>query len=571
MRFSYPFKHALPGFIFGAALTGLLAFGNSWEVSKNLEIFSVLMREIDVYYVDEINPGELTKTAMDAMLEKLDPYTVFIPESEIENHRMSITGRYGGIGAVVRRRGEYITIIEPYENSPAAKAGILPGDKVISVEGQSVIGKNTDEVVRLMKGQPQTAVSIIIERSGEQMPIQVIREEIKSKNVPYYGRLDNSIGYIKLSGFTENASKEVRDALAELKAEENLDGLILDLRGNPGGLLREAIHIVNIFVERGQVVVTTRGKIGQFNQSYRTSQQAVDTEIKLVVLVNRRSASASEIVSGSIQDLDRGIVVGQRTFGKGLVQTTRPLVYNNQLKITTAKYYIPSGRCVQALDYKMRRENGSGAIPDSLRAEFSTRIGRKVFDGVGIYPDIAIKSKPISNILRALVSNDLIFDFANAYRRANPSITSASEFTITEAIYQDLLNFLSDKTYDYTTESEKVLERFREIAEREQYFDQVKSEFELLEAKKSKIKKQDVHTFRSEIERYLRLEIVSRYYFRRGRIASEIKDDPEVREAVKLLRDSRRYAEILSPGYVISLDDNNAIEAGDEEDELEED
>jgi carboxyl-terminal processing protease len=571
MRFNYPFKHAIPGFIFGAALTGLLAFGNSWEVSKNLEIFSVLMREIDVYYVDEINPGELTKTAMDAMLEKLDPYTVFIPESEIENHRMSITGRYGGIGAVVRKRGEYITIMEPYENSPAAKAGILPGDKVLEVEGQSVKGKATDEVVRLMKGQPQTAVSITIERAGKKMPMQVIREEIKSKNVPYYGRVDNSIGYIKLSGFTENAAKEVRDALEELKAEENLDGLILDLRGNPGGLLREAIHIVNIFVERGQVVVTTKGKVNQFNQSYRTSQQALDTEIKLVVLVNRRSASASEIVSGSIQDLDRGIVLGQRTFGKGLVQTTRPLVYNNQLKITTAKYYIPSGRCVQALDYKMRRENGSGTIPDSLRTKFKTSIGRTVFDGVGIYPDIAVKPKPVSNILRALVSNDLIFDFANAFRLSNEGIVSASDFTISDQVYKDLLDFLSDKSYDYTTESEKVLERFREIAEREQYFDQVKSEFEQLETRKSQIKKQDVHTFRAEIERYLRLEIVSRYYFRKGRIASEIKDDPEVREAVKLLRDKKRYTEILSPGYVISLDDSNAIDLGEEGDEFDED
>jgi carboxyl-terminal processing protease len=570
MNFRY--RQFVSGLATGLALVVLFSFGNSWEISKNLEIFSVLMREIDVYYVDEISPGELTKTAMDALLEKLDPYTVYIPESEVETHRMSMTGRYGGVGAVVRKRGNFVTIIEPYEDSPAAKAGLWPGDKIISVEGKAVGGKNTDDVVRLMKGQPGTPVQLVIERSGKPMTVNIIREEIKSKNVPYFGVVDGNLGYIKLMGFTENAGKEVRDALNTLKNEHSIQGVILDLRGNPGGLLREAINVVNVFVDRGQIVVTTRGKVSQFNQTFRTTQPAADTTIKLAVLVNRRSASAAEIVSGSIQDLDRGIVLGQRTFGKGLVQTTRPLLYNSQLKITTSKYYIPSGRCVQALDYKMKRENGTlGMIPDSMRKAFKTRIGRTVFDGLGVYPDVHIRLKPSSNILRALVINDLLFDYANLYRSKFSEIPSAEAFKMNQDIYDGLIEFLKDKEYDYTTESEKMLERFREIATREQYFEQIKGEFNALDSRKKLIKKQDVHTFRSEIERYLRLEIVSRYYFRKGRIASEIQDDPEMTEAIKLLRDSEHYAKVLSPDFVIAMEDKSLDNEEEEESPLDED
>lgn len=564
----------IAGMATGLALTLVLSFGNSWEISKNLEIFSVLMRELDVYYVDEINPGELTQKAMESMLEELDPYTVYIPESEIENHRMSMTGRYGGIGAVVRKMGDYVTIVEPYENSPAAKAGLWPGDRVIEVAGQSVKGKNTDDVVRLMKGQPNTTVNIKILRGplpGTPMELQITREEIKSKNVPYFGLLENNIGYIKLTGFTEHAGREVREALDSLKKSTELNGVILDLRGNPGGLLREAIHVVNVFIGRGMPVVTTRGKVAQYNQTYRTTQQPADTSISLVVLVNRGSASASEIVSGTIQDLDRGVVMGQRTFGKGLVQTTRPLVYNSQLKITTSKYYIPSGRCIQALDYKHRRPDGSVApVPDSLRKEFRTRIGRKVYDGIGIYPDVAIKPRRYANVLRALVNNDLIFEFANRYRLSHGEISSPESFKLTDGDYSAFLNYISDKSYDYTTESEKLLEKFRETAMQEQYFSQIEPEFMALKSKKGNIKKEDVITFRSEIERQLRLEIVTRYYFRRGRIASDVTDDPEVREAVKLLMNPQRYAEILSPDFEIRIDDFGSIDPYDE-DELSDD
>jgi carboxyl-terminal processing protease len=557
-------KGYVAGLATGLALTFLFSFGNSWEISKNLEIFSVLMRELDVYYVDEVNPGDLTRTAMESMLETLDPYTVFIPESEVENHRMSMTGRYGGIGAVVRKLGNYVTIVEPYEDSPAAKAGLMPGDKVVEVAGQSVVGKGTDDVVRLMKGQPQTQVAIKILRGGEQgtlLDIQIMREEIKSKNVPYFGMLPEQIGYIKLAGFTENAGGEVREALEKLKGQGALKGVILDLRGNPGGLLREAIHVVNVFVDRGQPVVTTRGKVQEFNRTYRTTLPALDTSMALVVLVNRGSASASEIVSGTIQDLDRGVVLGQKTFGKGLVQTTRPLVYNAQLKITTSKYYIPSGRCIQALDYKQRRSDGSVApVPDSLRKEFKTKIGRKVYDGIGVYPDVSVKPQRMANVVRALMSNDLIFDFANRYRLAHASIIAAEQFQLTEKDYQDFLTFISDKKYDYTTESEKMLERFKETATKEQYFGQIEAEFNTLTAKKRTIKKEDVLTFRSEIERLLRLEIVARYYFRKGRIASEITDDPEVREAVKILLDAKRYQQILSPEFTIRMDEGESID-----------
>jgi carboxyl-terminal processing protease len=559
MKASNPFSHLKNPWV--SALTGgilsLLAFGfgQSFEISKNLEIFSTLMRELDTYYVDPISPGTLTESAIGSMLESLDPYTSFIPESEIENHRMTTTGQYGGLGAVVRKFGRYVTIVEPYEDTPAQTAGLQPGDKMAKVNGKSVVDLNTDDVVKLLRGAPGTAVQLELNRPGEEKPIlvNVVRQEIRMKNVSYYGMLNSKTGFIKLGGFTPNAGLDVRNAMQDLKkANPNIESLVLDLRGNPGGLLREAISVVNNFAARGELVVTTKGKVTEWNKAYRTLGEPLDTEIRLAVLVDRRSASASEIVSGTIQDLDRGVVIGQRTFGKGLVQSTRMLVYNTQLKVTTSKYYIPSGRCIQALDYSNRDATGKvKTIPDSLRKSFKTKIGRLVKDGAGVQPDLPLPSPKMSKILVALVQKDLIFEFANQYFRQNPRLVDTAAFDVDANIYGQFIDFLKDKDYGYETESEKALNAFKETAVRERYFDRISAEYEQLLTKKKSVKRKDLSMFQSEISRYLRMEIVSRYGYRRARIRSSLFDDPMVVQALLVLQDEKQYRSILSPQFTI--------------------
>lgn len=552
----------------GVVIMTLVSFDNYFEISKNLEIFSAIMKELNVYYVDEIKPGELTTTGVNAMLESLDPYTVYIPESMVEDHRMSTTGQYGGIGAVVRKKGDYVMVTEPYENSPAQKAGLQAGDIIIEVAGQSTKGKTTDDVVRIMRGAPNTTVQLKVKREGvaTDVSIDLTREEIKIPNVPYYGMLDNEIGYIKLKGFTTNAGGEVQASLTDLKTKNpGIKGVVLDLRGNPGGLLREAINVVNVFVDQNQNVVSTKGKVSEWNKQYKTVNKGTDLNIPLAVLVDRGSASASEIVSGTLQDLDRGVVVGQRSFGKGLVQTTRPLIYNAQLKLTTSKYYIPSGRCIQALDYTHRNADGSvGTIPDSLRSKFKTKNGRIVYDGGGIYPDVSIKPRKYSNILRSLVVNSLIFDYATIYKSKHPTISSAREFVLTETDYNDFIAFLKDKSYEYKTESEKLLDEFKKIAEKEHYYTELQTEFDALYSKKKATKSNDLQKFKPEIMEFITEEIVSRYYFQKGRIEASFATDNELKEAVAILKDETRYKNILSEGYEIKLVDYEA-EASDEE------
>jgi len=566
-RLKNPWVSALAG---GTMALLAFGFGQSFEISKNLEIFSTLMRELDTYYVDPISPGTLTESAIESMLESLDPYTTFIPESEIENHRMSTTGQYGGIGAVVRKFGRYITIVEPYEDTPAQTAGMQPGDKMVKVNGTSVIDLNTDDVVKLLRGAPGTTAQIELIRPGEEKPVlvNVVRQEIRMKNVAYSGMLNSKTGFIKLTGFTPNAGVDVRNAMQELKkSNPELNAMVLDLRGNPGGLLREAISVVNNFVPRGELVVTTKGKVTEWNKAYRTLGDALDADIKLAVLVDRRSASASEIVSGTIQDLDRGVIIGQRTFGKGLVQSTRTLVYNTQLKVTTSKYYIPSGRCIQALDYSNRDASGKvKTIPDSLRNAFKTKLGRQVKDGAGVQPDLPLPSPKMSKILVALVQKDLIFEFANLFYRQNPRLTDTANFKIEPSTYAQFMEFLKDKEYGYETESEKALATFKETAVRERYFDRINEEYEQLLNKKKSVKRKDLSMFQNEISRYLRMEIVSRYGYRRARIRSSLLDDPIVLQAIEILQDEKRYRSILSPGFKIP----DALEADQntEEDEL---
>jgi carboxyl-terminal processing protease len=566
------YKHFLLGLSLGIISVVSVSYDHYFEVSKNLEIFSTLFKELDIYYVDEIKPGELTQTGIDAMLKSLDPYTTFIPESEIEDHRLSTTGQYGGIGAVVRKKGDYIVVTEPYEGFPAQKAGIMAGDIIIEVNGQSTKGKSTDDVVKILRGAPNSTATLVIQREGTQgtLKFEVTREEIKIKNVPYYGMVDDKIGYIKLRGFTNNAGNDVKAALQDLKKNNELEGVILDLRGNPGGLLREAINVVNVFVDRNQLVVSTKGKVEEWNKSYKTLNAAVDANIPLAVLVNRGSASASEIVSGTIQDLDRGVVIGQRTFGKGLVQSTRPLVYNTQLKVTTSKYYIPSGRCIQALDYSNKKADGSaGTIPDSLRSKFKTKNGRIVYDGGGIYPDIPVKPRKYSNVLRSLLSNNHIFDYATTYRVKHASIPDAKTFKVDQAEYDLFLEFLKGKSYEYTTQSEKLLEEFQKTAQKEKYFESIENEYKALVDKKQLSKNKDIIKYKDEIAEFLTEEIVSRYYYQRGRIEASLTTDQEVKEAIAILKDKKRYQSIFDPSFEIKLveDENGTTDEMEIEEE----
>lgn len=535
------------------AFSGLAFRDDFFEISKNLDIFATLFREVNLYYVDEVKPGDLMKTGIDAMLESLDPYTNFIPEEDIEDARFMTTGQYGGIGALIRMKDDYIVVAEPYENAPAAKAGLMAGDVILEVEGKSTKGKTTGDVVKILKGQPNTPVKLLVRRPGEEKPIemQLMREEIKVKNVPYFGMVNDKIGMIKLTGFTEDAGREVRDALTKLKENPSLEGVILDLRGNPGGLLREAINIVNIFVEKGLDIVSTKGKVKEWDKTYKSLNTPVDLNIPVAVLINRGSASASEIVSGSLQDFDRAVVIGQRSFGKGLVQTSRPLSYNTQIKITTSKYYIPSGRCIQAKDYSNRNEDGSvGTVPDSLIREFKTKNGRKVYDGGGVNPDVGIEPREYAPISRALVNESIIFDFATEFRRKNPQIVAAKEFTITPAIFEEFVQFASAKDIKYETESEELLAKLKEVSEKEKYFSSFEKEYNQLRDKMMHDKKADIEKSKEEISELLADEIVMRYHFQRGQIENSFQYDPEVKRAVEVLRDKAFYGDVLSGKYV---------------------
>ena len=531
------------------AITSVISVGftdNYFEISKNLDIFTTLYKELNTFYVDETDPGELMKEGIDKMLKSLDPYTTYIPESEIEDFRFMTTGQYGGIGAMITKRKEFVFISEPYEGFPAQKAGLMAGDKILEINGKSAKSKTTEEVSKVLKGQPNTSVTLLIERPHLDKPFEVTfeREKVSVKSVPYSAYIEDGIGYVKLRSFTRNCSKDIKSAIEDLKKETELKGLILDLRSNPGGLLNESVDIVNLFVEKGEEVVSTRGKIKSWEKSYIANNKPLDTAVPLVILINSSSASASEIVSGAIQDLDRGVVIGQRSYGKGLVQQTRKLSYNSQLKLTVAKYYIPSGRCIQALDYSNRNEDGSvGKIADSLMTSFQTKNGREVFDGGGINPDIITETGIFSNIIVSLFRERLFFDYATDFRFENDSI--ATDFIFSDSNYEHFVDYLSGKEYTYKTKTEEALEKLKEKATDEKYFESLSDEYEALLTQLVANKGDDLFTNKEEIKEILTGEIRSRYFYQIGRIEAALNFDPELEKALEILQNKEEYDHIL--------------------------
>ena len=521
---------------------------NNFEISKSIDIYNSLLRELNLNYVDEINPAELNEIAIDAMLDQLDPYTVFIPESEIETYQLMTTGEYGGIGALIQYDGEYTRISDPYEGWPAQKAGLQAGDAILSVNGVDTHWKTTEQVSELLKGQPGTEVTIKFKRYGVDKPMErtLKREKVKIDNIPYATVFDNGIGYVSFNSFTKNAANEMKQHLLDMKKDHNLKGFIIDLRGNGGGLLNEAVDIVNLFIPKGLPVVSTKGKAQSSGSVYSTSNAPVDEQIPLAILVDGGSASASEILSGSIQDYDRGVIIGQRTFGKGLVQNILPLTYNTQLKVTIAKYYIPSGRCIQEIDYSHKKDS-TGVVQDTLGKPFATAAGRVVYEGHGIMPDVKVDPHKYATATAYLYAKNLIFDYATKFVFEHKSIAPADEFTIDDETYNDFMNFVKEKGFSYTTECEKALENLRSEAESEGYLESIRAQLESLEQKLQADKENDLIKNRDDIAELLRIEIAGRYYYQVGRIVASFRNDDDLHEAFEILLDPQRYESILKP------------------------
>ncbi len=520
----------------------------AFELSKNLEIFSRLYQTLYVNYVDDIDPGATMKKAIDAMLSSLDPYTVYYPESDMEDVKLQLMGQYGGIGALIHQEGKNIYISEPYKDLPADKAGLKAGDRILAVNGESTEGKNNGDVSSAMRGQAGTTVTLKLERDGKTFEKSITRAEIKLPNVPYSGMLEGNIGYVKLDEFTADAAKNVRDAFIKLKNEHpDMAGFVLDLRNNGGGLMNEAVDLVNIFVKKGQLIVETKGKVAAKSMKSYTRMAPIDTEIPVAVLINGYSASASEITAGSLQDLDRAVIVGTRSFGKGLVQNVLPLDYNTQIKITVSKYYIPSGRCIQAIDYSHKDENGKAVkVPDSLKTAFKTANGRTVYDGFGIEPDVEIEPEYMTALSSALISKYHIFNYVNQFVKKHATIDDPEHFKISDDIYNDFMNYMKDKNFDYTTATDVVIKDLREAAKEDKYTEALQSTIDQLEAKIKAEKADGLNNNKEEISELLKSEILVRYYYAAGRLQGSLQDDPEVKEAVKVLKDRDRYNKILS-------------------------
>ncbi|MHA6249839.1 S41 family peptidase [Pontibacter sp. CAU 1760] len=541
------YKKSIAGLLIGTLALGLFSFKTEseryFEIAKNLDVFATLFKEVNTYYVDEVPPAQMMRAGIDAMLKSLDPYTNYIPEDDIEDFRTMTTGQYGGIGAIIGSRNGKVVVQMPYENSPAQKAGLVIGDEILKVDGVNVVGKSTSDVSKLLKGQANTPIKLELRSFGQSKPrtIEITRSNIMVNNVPYYGMVDDKIGYFQLSGFTVDASKEVRMAVQKLK-ELGAEKIIFDLRDNPGGLLHEAVNISNVFVDRGKDIVSTKGKVTEWNKTYKSLDEPLDVDMPLVILTSSRSASASEIVAGVMQDYDRAVLIGERTFGKGLVQATRPLSYNSQLKVTTAKYYIPSGRCIQAIDYTHRNEDGSvGKIPDSLRVAFKTASGRVVYDGGGVTPDISVKQQEYSDITKAIASKGHFFEYANKFKAEHPSIPVASKFELSDEEYKKFVSFLGSKDVSYNTGIERELDDVVKQAKDGKHYEDIQAELDAIKKKVSHNKANDLTRFKAEIREVLEAEIASRYYLQKGFIEATFDDDPNILMAKEVLRDQQKY------------------------------
>ena len=520
---------------------------NYFEITKNIRIMTSVYDNINTFYVDEPEPGNLMKKGIDAMLRSLDPYTVYIPESDIEDYRFMTTGQYGGIGAMIKTQDSYVVISEPYEGSPTDKAGIIAGDILLEIDGKSVAGKTTKEMSAILKGGAGTILKVKYERHGVASETSITREVIKIPSVPYYGMIDEEIGYVKLNSFTSTASREVLKALKYLKDSSGMKKLVFDLRGNGGGLLHESVNIVNFFIGKGNTVVSTKGRLTDLNKDYKTLNTPFDEEMPIVVLVDGYSASASEIVSGSLQDLDRAVIIGMTTYGKGLVQQTKDLNFGSKVKLTIAKYYTPSGRCIQKLDYANRDDKGSvSEVADSLIKTFTTKNGREVKDGRGVEPEIKIEPTVFSKLTSVLVFKNYVFNYATDYKRGHSDIESASTFSLSTSDYNNFIAYLGDKEVEYTMDSEEMLEELKEIAKEEKYYDDSEIEFDALFAKLKPSLKDDMVRYKDEIIELLENEIVSRYYYQNGRVEASLKNDPYMKEAKEVLKNQVRYKSILA-------------------------
>jgi len=536
MRF---LKYTLIAIISISAISATVVNDKYFEMVKNIEIFTTVYKELNTHYVDEIDPGQLMRVGIDAMMKSLDPYTNYYSESQVQSYRISTEGKYNGIGAVSKEIDDWITITEIIEDGPAHKAGIIVGDQITSINGESTEGRSNADVVQVVRGFPGSTLSITIRRNGIDQKIMLDRSDIQLKNVPYNGMVSDNIGYVTLTTFTANASANIAKAIKEMKKEnEDMDGLILDLRNNGGGLLREAVGLSNLFLESGKEVVSTKGKVKDRDKSYKTVKEPLDKDIPLVVLINKSSASASEIVAGTIQDYDRGVIMGQRSFGKGLVQNHREVGYNSRIKVTTSKYYIPSGRCIQSVDY----ENGDPKdIDDSKRTVFKTMNGRPVLDGGGVTPDVKLDLDKKAEIITSLRKDNMIFKYVNQYVASHDSIKSAEEYSFTE--FEEFKAYLSNNEFQFISKAEKELDEFREEAEEDNLL--VAAQIDAIAAKIKEEKSDDLEEFKTEISKIIEDEIVSRYFFETGRTEQKLDEDPEVDAAIALLNDGAKYKALL--------------------------
>lgn len=545
-------KKTLIGIFITGSIVGLFSFSMSddkyFEISRNLDIFATLFRELNTHYVDGIDVEPLVNESISAMLQSLDPYTTYIPASQLEDYRTSTTGEYGGIGAIVGKKKGVNTVIMPYKDFPAYNAGLKIGDLIFKIDGIDLSTKNSNETSELLKGDPSTPIVLTVKRFNRPDTFEVTlnRAKITIDNVPYSGMVSSNIGYIRLSDFTTDAGKEVKEALESLK-KSGAESVILDLRGNPGGLLTEAINVANVFVPKGSEIVNTKGKSSSWNQDYKASNEATDESIPLVVLTNNGTASASEIVSGVVQDYDRGVLIGKRTFGKGLVQATRPLPYDAQLKVTTAKYYIPSGRSIQAIDYAKKNPDGSVAkIPDSLMVAFKTKGGRTVFDGGGITPDIEVEVEYYSHLLLSLVNQSVLFDYATEYYYGHDEIDAPCDFDLTDDEYTEFLKWVQGKEFDMKGELDQVIKNLEKTAKTEKYYDGIKDQLETLKRKVDQVKNSYLVKYKKEVKTLLEEEIISRYYLYPGVLEASVDYDPTVSKAIEILQNKSAYNKILS-------------------------